>query len=105
MKNLIFVIALLTASAILSNSATAASMVYGLGNTSCGKYLSKKDDAAWLNEYHSWSMGALSVFMYYNDLRDVDAEGFLAGVDKHCVENPLDGYHIAVHTIVLQLKK
>jgi len=89
-------------------------LVYGEGNSSCGKWLvdrkpsaESRDPYVWFKMY-DWVLGWLSAAGYYGaprSLRQIDYDGGVAWLDKYCREHPHKIIQEAAASLVDELSK
>jgi len=89
-------------------------LVYGEGNSSCGKWLvdrkpsaESRDPYVWFKMY-DWVLGWLSAANYYDahePLRQTDYDGVVAWLDKYCRAHPHNIIQEAAASLVDELSK
>lgn len=101
--------ALVSASlALIATSALAGEgngVIYGAGNSSCGRWLEDRKSDDWFGK-GQWMLGFISAASVFDvvDLKRSDSAAFAAFADKYCTEHPLDQFSDAVRALLLELR-
>jgi hypothetical protein len=93
---------------LASSTALAQSVVYGMGNVSCGTYSGfRSQDPAMYSAAQTWTTGYLTAMAQQLRIPDLlggtDLAGASGWLDNYCAQNPVELYYTANYQLVLLL--
>lgn len=79
---------------------------YGVGNKSCGEWVSERSSGDWHSK-GQWMLGVVSAVGYYGvrNLKETDSQAFAVWMDNYCQKNPLEEFGTGVYELVEALAK
>lgn len=104
-KALLVTAALVTATTSLP--ASAAYVIFGHSNNSCGNWTSDQEKDSFSNlGYRSWVQGFVSGSGWVGGIKyDTDSDGMKGFIDNYCKANPFKDVSDAAEALVRELEK